>query len=119
MIRDSILRSAGRVSIACIFIDGFLTELARELPAEQADWIEKNHFVSKDGLDMERIIQKFASYYADIFAQSNETFLEDNGRCLFLLFIKPLIIRKLQGQLSDKIFKIIWSSLSKRGMIGR
>lgn len=40
---------------------------------------------------MELIIQKFASYYQEIFGESNEKFLEDNGRCLFLLYIKPII----------------------------
>ena len=34
---------------------------------------------------------EFVCYYQDIFGDLNEKFLEDNGRCLFLLYIKPII----------------------------
>lgn len=40
---------------------------------------------------MELVIRKFVNDYQEIFGGSNEKFLEDNGRCLFLLYIKPII----------------------------
>ena len=40
---------------------------------------------------MDLIIQKFVSHYTELFAEHNEKFLEDNGRCLFLLYVKPII----------------------------
>ena len=49
-------------------------------------------FKIADGrLDMELVLRKFVSYYQDIFGELQEKFLEDNGRCLFLLYIKPII----------------------------
>lgn len=40
---------------------------------------------------MDLIIQKFVSHYTELFAEHNEKFLEDNGRCLFLLYVKTII----------------------------
>lgn len=40
---------------------------------------------------MEQVIRKFAGHYKDVFSEYNEKFLEDNGRSLFLLYIKPII----------------------------
>ena len=71
--------------------NGFLAERSRHSEFAQNAAAEKNQFITDGHLNMELIIQKFASYYQEIFGESNEKFLEDNGRCLFLLYIKPII----------------------------
>ncbi len=40
---------------------------------------------------MDLVIQKFAMHYTEFFGDCNEKFLEDNGRCIFLLYMKPII----------------------------
>ena len=52
---------------------------------------EKNQFLSGGELDMELVIRKFAAHYTELFGENNEKFLEDNGRCIFLLDLKPII----------------------------
>ena len=71
--------------------NGFLAERSRHSEFAQNAAAEKNQFITDGHLNMELIIQKFAGYYQEIFGESNEKFLEDNGRCLFLLYIKPII----------------------------
>lgn len=50
------------------------------------DVIRDNHF------DMEYALRKFAEHYADLYENiKNRTFLEENGRILFLTYLRPLI----------------------------
>lgn len=71
--------------------NGFLAEKSRDSELAQTAALEKNQFIAEGRLDMEQVIRKFVCYYQDIFGDLNEKFLEDNGRCLFLLYIKPII----------------------------
>ena len=72
-------------------IHGFLAESARHMELSQIAADEKNQFIENGQLDMDLVIQKFVSHYTELFAEHNEKFLEDNGRCLFLLYVKPII----------------------------
>lgn len=40
----------------------------------------KNQFVKSQSLDMELILTKFMQYYEDIYGNSSDKFLEDNGK---------------------------------------
>lgn len=71
--------------------NGFLAESARYSEFSQIAADEKNQFIVNGPLDMDLVIQKFVSHYTELFAEHNEKFLEDNGRCIFLLYIKPII----------------------------
>ncbi len=71
--------------------NGFLAEKARQMEISQIAAEEKNQFISNGQLDMELVIQKFVSHYTELFGEYNEDFLEDNGRCIFLLYMKPII----------------------------
>ncbi len=51
----------------------------------------KSQFISGDGLNMERIMTRFMEHFTDIYGDSTDKFKEENGRRLFLLFIKPII----------------------------
>ena len=48
-------------------------------------------FVSRGRLDMDLIIEKFVLYFQDIYGEQDEKFLEEQGRKLFLLYLKPII----------------------------
>lgn len=71
--------------------NGFLAERSRHNELAQTAAADKNQFIADGHLNMELVIQKFVGYYQDIFGELNDKFLEDNGRCLFLLYIKPII----------------------------
>lgn len=71
--------------------NGFLAEQSRHSELVKTAVSERNQFIADGKLDMERVIRKFADYYKEIFSEYNETFLEANGRSLFLLYIKPII----------------------------
>ena len=40
---------------------------------------------------MYRVLEKFVEYFQDIYGGSEEKFLENSGRKLFLLYLKPII----------------------------
>lgn len=71
--------------------NGFLAERSRQDRFAQEIQEEKSQFIVSGILDMERVVNKFVSHYTDIFTEYNEKFLEENGRSLFLLYIKPII----------------------------
>lgn len=48
-------------------------------------------FVSSGRLDMDLVIEKFVLYFQDIYGEQDEKFLEEQGRKLFLLYLKPII----------------------------
>ncbi len=51
----------------------------------------KNQFIHGNILDMELILKKFVEHFSDIYADSSDKFIEENGRRLFLLYLKPII----------------------------
>ena len=51
----------------------------------------KNQFVHGNVLDMELVLRKFVEHFTDIYADSSDKFIEENGRRLFLLYLKPVI----------------------------
>lgn len=71
--------------------NGFLAEKARHMEISQIAVEEKNQFIANGQLDMDLVVQKFVSHYTELFGGHNEKFLEDNGRCIFLLYMKPII----------------------------
>jgi len=51
----------------------------------------RNQFILEDGLNMDLILSKFVEYYSDVFSNNTESFIEDNGRKHFLLYLRPII----------------------------
>ncbi len=52
---------------------------------------DKNCFINNGRLDMDRVMSRFVVSFDEIYGQNNERFVEDNGRRLFLLYLKPII----------------------------
>lgn len=50
-----------------------------------------NQFVHNDVLNMDLVMSKFVEYFTDIYRNSDSRFIEENGRRLFLLYLKPII----------------------------
>lgn len=53
--------------------------------------MEKNQFIKDGSLNMELVMQKFCEYFKEIYADADDKFVEDNGRRIFLMFLKPII----------------------------
>ena len=53
--------------------------------------IEKNRFICGGRLNMELVLERFAESFTDIYSDAEESFLEENGRRFFLLYLKPII----------------------------
>lgn len=52
---------------------------------------DKNQFVVNGHLNMRRILERFTVHFHDLYGECDETFLEDEGRKYFLLYLKPII----------------------------
>jgi hypothetical protein len=62
--------------------------------------------VIQDGrFNMELCLTKFAQYYEDIYREKDITFVEEHGRMLFLIYLRPLINGKgfyhIESQFTD------------------
>jgi hypothetical protein len=87
---------AGQVAISnrifeIWFYNLFIAEEAMNSATYYAGQQNRNQFISDKGLDMELVLRKFVQHFTESFAGSTEKFVEDNGRKLFLLYIRPLI----------------------------
>lgn len=51
----------------------------------------KNQFIQNGHLNMRLILEKFVSYFDEIYGDSTQRFVEEDGRRYFLLFLKPII----------------------------
>lgn len=52
---------------------------------------DRNRFIREGKLDMEQVLERFVVSFTDIYSDAEDTFLEENGRRFFLLFLKPII----------------------------
>lgn len=71
--------------------DTFLSEMAinEKLYIDAA--ADRNQFIVSDMLQMDVVMQKFFEYFEEIYNDNDHKFVEENGRKLFLLFLKPII----------------------------
>lgn len=69
----------------------FLSEELTTSVIYQSGEREKNQFIQDGRLNMEQILEKFMIHFHDIYGENTEAFVEENGRRLFLLYLKPII----------------------------
>lgn len=51
----------------------------------------RNQFVVDGHLNMRRILEKFVEYFHELYGDREDSFVEDTGRRLFLLYLRPII----------------------------
>lgn len=71
--------------------DMFLTEAAVTQAMDIEKTINRNQFIISGMLQMDLVMKKFYDYYEEIYADNDQKFIEENGRKLFLLYLKPII----------------------------
>ena len=52
---------------------------------------ERSQFIKNGLLDMDQVMKKFMEHFNDIYNSKDEKFVEEYGRKLFLLYLKPII----------------------------
>lgn len=52
---------------------------------------DKNQFITNGYLDMRLVLEKFVLHFNDLYGNSNKTFIEEEGRKYFLLYLRPII----------------------------
>ena len=71
--------------------DMFLAEMAVNNKMYMETAANRNQFIVADMLQMNLVMEKFYEYYEEIYAENDQKFIEENGRKLFLLYLKPII----------------------------
>ena len=69
----------------------FLSEELSKNTIRRIQSPSKNQYIKNGQLDMEFIFEKFVQYFADLYNVNDVQFVEEYGRKLFLLYIKPII----------------------------
>ena len=69
----------------------FLSEEMTKSVTYQTGELEKNQFIKAGMLDMELVLKKFMQHFQDVYGNSTAKFVEENGRRIFLLYLKPII----------------------------
>ena len=86
----------GRIAVAnrifeMYLLNLFISEEAVKSSIYQCGDRDRNQFIHNNRLDMDMVLQKFVEHFADIHGDNDEKFVEDYGRKLFLLYLKPII----------------------------
>lgn len=71
--------------------DTFLSEMAINEKLYIDAVADRNQFIASDMLQMDLVMRKFFEYFEEIYTDNDYKFVEENGRKLFLLFLKPII----------------------------
>ncbi len=87
---------SGRIAVANRIFETrlynlFLSEELIGSKSYAAGDVDKNQFVKNGRLNMELVLRKFVKHFTEVYSDSNEGFLEENGRRFFLLYLKPII----------------------------
>ncbi len=85
----------GKLAVSNRIFDTLLYNhfIAKEQMAEifHRGSIDGNQFIKDGQIDMEHLLSRFAVHFNDIYSQKDGKFVEDMGRKLFLLYLKPII----------------------------
>lgn len=71
--------------------DLFLSELSMDNTLGQMAFAEPNQFIVGGMLQMRLVMEKFYQYFMEIYGDSDQKFIEKQGRKIFLLYLKPII----------------------------
>lgn len=89
-VREGKVQIANRIFETCLY-NYFLSE--EELTSAIGNMAkrDKSYFIHDGRLDMDMALKKFVEYFSDIYGGNDDGFVEDYGRKLFLLYLRPII----------------------------
>ena len=88
--RNGIVAVANRIFETQLY-DTFLSEIAVNDRLYIDAAANRNQFIVSDMLQMDLVMKKFYEYFEEIYTETDHKFIEENGRKLFLLYLKPII----------------------------
>ncbi len=88
--KDGMVAVANRI-FETVLYNLFMSEEVVNSEVYHAALLEKNQFVQDGYLNMERVLEKFALHFTDVYGDCEDSFIEENGRRFFLLYLKPII----------------------------
>ena len=88
--RDGLVAVANRIFETQMY-DLFLSDIAVDNELYREAVSERNRFIVNGMLQMDLVMKKFYEYYEEIYSDNDQKFVEENGRKLFLLYLKPII----------------------------
>lgn len=89
--QNGMVRVANRIFETRLY-NFYLSEMdIQNMDISTASQRNKNQFVVDGHLNMRCILEKFTEYFHELYGDSEETFIEDAGRRLFLLYLRPII----------------------------
>ena len=84
------LEIANRIFETVIY-DWFISSASTNSPIFSEGVNDKNQFIHGNQLNMEKILEKFILHFNDIYGSQPDKFKEEDGRKLFLLYLRPII----------------------------
>lgn len=69
----------------------YIAESAIDSITYKAGEVVKSQYIKTDNLNMEAILEKFVEHFSEVYGDNDIKFIEENGRKLFLLYIRPFI----------------------------
>lgn len=86
----------GKVAISnrifeTILYNKYITEAQWSSDLYQNAILEKNQFILNGQLNVDMIIERFKAHFESFYGEKDWVFVEDEGRLLFLTFLKPII----------------------------
>ena len=84
------LEIANRIFETVIY-DWFISSASTNSPIFSEGVNDKNQFIQNSQLNMEKILEKFILHFNDIYGSQPDKFKEEDGRKLFLLYLRPII----------------------------
>lgn len=88
--RDGLVVISNRIFETRLY-NMFLSEEVMKNQTYKAASQMKNQFVTDEKLNMELILGKFVEHFTSVYGETTEKFIEENGRRLFLLYLRPII----------------------------
>lgn len=87
----------GKVQVSCRIFETWLYELFlseeenKSCPIYKEGSIDKQEVIVNKELNMPLILENFVHHYNSIYTKRDERFVEEQGRKLFLLYLRPII----------------------------
>lgn len=88
--KDGIVNVANRIFETQMY-DLLLSQMAVESKLYAEAQENRNQFIKNGTLDMDLVMNRFYEYFSEIYSENDSKFVEENGRKLFLLYLKPII----------------------------
>ena len=89
--QDGILAVANRIFEIWLYNLYLSASEVQKSPIYSASTMDKNQFIVGGRLNMHLVLEKFVAHFHDLYGDSTEKFIEEEGRKYFLLYLRPII----------------------------